>query len=165
MASRFALLLVVAACASPDTVFLSNQTGSAVGLGDCHCTYYDGTTGDADLQILCVYGNASLENASFFLNPLVPGREQGMQFIFANQGGQLTAGASGQFASLGKARRAGSSLIVRALEGVQVSWGAQTACDVVSGCVGSSVAITDGAFTASGDCEDQAETQAQNIGN
>ncbi len=137
---RFASLwvLLLAGCAEPGDVVFTASEGAGLGIGDCGCAYDDGSHGDLFLQFTCTRANQTLGSVSFFLDPSQVGESQGMTFIFEPDTvpGSFRGGGTGKFTSFGKATRAkpGQPTIIHSIEGVEVRWTAQDACDAASGC-------------------------------
>ncbi len=150
------LMLTFAACVGPGEVAFTQSEGAGAGLGACDCSYDDGSHGDKSLQFTCTHGNATFGAVSFFLDPTKVGESQGMSIIFQpSQPGSYAGGGTGKLTSFGKARRAepGKPKIIHDIEGVEVRWTAQDACDV-TGCA-NSFHLEAGALSGgTGSCQD-----------
>lgn len=143
----------VVACADPDSVSLSKQTGPATSLGTCHCRYDDETHGDPAVQVTCATGGAEVEQMTLFWDPRLTGT-QSVIIQFDHDTQPFNATGVGTWGALGEKQRADPNLVVRSLTGAHVEWNAQETCHALYGCDGASYQLAAGSLNADGACED-----------
>jgi hypothetical protein len=158
MYSRSVLLMALMfGCSdAPDAVSFDDSDGIASSVDDCDCSYDDGSHGDPSVQINCDGG--IFDNLSFYVESNVPAVDHGTQLLFGVSGefGQFRGSGIGSFTSIGPQRRGdGPDQIVRSIEGIELQWDEQEACDAANGCAGDMFHLKAGALHAgSGGCED-----------
>lgn len=147
------MLLLVGCGGTDDQISFSGAEGAGRGQGLCDCIYRDNSHGDPSIQIACTSGLS----LSFFLDPALAAQDQGADIIFTADTGSFAAGASGRFGKLGKERRSSSKKdeIVRDIDGVELRWNTQDACDAAYGCQGGKYHLEAGSLTGGkGGCQD-----------
>ncbi len=151
------IAVLATACADePDQISFSGGEGAGKDFGACNCTYDDGSHGDPFLEITC-FTSSSIGDVSFFLDPTVLDADQRMSLLFVPDSvpGDYRATGTGRHGAIGSERRINASKIVRSLEGVEVRWDEQDACDAAYGCSAPKFHLAAGAaHGGSGGCQD-----------
>jgi hypothetical protein len=155
--STLVITLLVAGCSDgPDQLSFSRGDGTGKDLGTCDCEYDDGSHGSPFIQVSCNSGS-KIGDVSFFLDPTVTMADQGILLIFlpSDVPASYRGSGTGQYGSLGPERRANASKIVRSIDGIEVRWDEQDACDAANGCNATKYHLAAGAaHGGSGGCDD-----------
>ncbi len=151
----------------PESVSFDRAEGTASGLSDCICQYYDGTNGDLDLGLTCAGSNDTFDSISLFGDPNAVTVEGAGQILFFPRGDNtdFRAGAANTLHPLGAVTRASDTKVIRAIDGIEFRWDEQDACDSSRGCLVREFHLLAGALHAGhGGCEDYYATLRLNTG-
>lgn len=148
------LLLLLSACPSVEEIVFTSIEGP--GLGSCICSYDDGSHGNAAVEVTCSPGSGKIQAASFFFRPPYLGdTEQGVEMILqvTGRGQSFPAAARGAVSPPGEVEEIGRRSI-RHVDHMEITWSAQTVCDVVNGCATREEIPAGALKNGSGGCSD-----------
>ena len=172
MLVREHLVWAIAVCAAgcgdvPEAVSFDHAEGTASGLSDCICQYYDGTNGDLDLGLTCVGSNDTFDSISMFGDPNAVTVEGAGQILFFPSGDNtdFRAGAANTLHPIGAVTNSSDTKVIREIDGIEFRWYEQDACDAARGCQFRQLHLLAGALHAGhGGCEDYYATLRLNTG-
>ncbi len=142
---------------NPEDVSFDTTEGTAAGLSDCQCAYYDGTDDDWNLQVTCTGASDTISSVSFFIDPRATGPKAGANLIFipVATAGSYAAGATGHADPIGAPTDESKTKVIRTVSGLEFEWAEQDACEVSHGCLIDFFHLLPGAVRAgAGGCED-----------
>jgi hypothetical protein len=165
---RCLLLFAIAACETPpETISFDHADGTGSGLGDCECSYHDGTDNDWSIQVSCTAGGTTLESVALFADPRnTMGEGAGsIQLIPQNNPAIYGGGAGATVSVIGDDNHADSKRVIRDLSSVSFRWADQVACNLAQPCEIDSYHLLPGSLTGGhGACEDYYATQRLILG-